>query len=165
MVGIASMADLILYAITVGKLQLAVQAPYYTYRRENYKHNSNFIPKTVANLIEAKLRCGLYEWLGILHEQAGHPWIHRWPRTLLSFISLIWCGRGKDMEVEVWFVSAYGCNSLRVDNRRRHTTTLFDDGVVGRMALSMSRATRGGKIYTPREQCEVTCLYNQYYVE
>ena len=33
---------------------LAVRALYYIYRNQNYKHNSNFIPKTVANLIEPK---------------------------------------------------------------------------------------------------------------
>ena len=54
-VGIASMVDLILYAITVGKLKLAVRAPYYIYRSQNYKHNSNFTPKTVANLIKPKV--------------------------------------------------------------------------------------------------------------
>ena len=46
--------DLILYAITVGKIT-AVQAPCYIYRRQNYKHNSNFILKTFANLIEPKM--------------------------------------------------------------------------------------------------------------
>ena len=42
-----------MYTITVGKITV-VQAPRYVYRRQNYKHNSNF-PKTVANLIEPKM--------------------------------------------------------------------------------------------------------------
>ena len=32
-----------------------MQAPCYIYRRQNYKHNSNFITKTFANLIEPKM--------------------------------------------------------------------------------------------------------------
>ena len=44
-------------AITVGKITVssAGTVQYYIYRRQNYKHNSNFIPKTVANLIEPKV--------------------------------------------------------------------------------------------------------------
>ena len=51
---VCSHRDLILYTIAVGKIA-AVQAPCYIYRRQNYKHNSNFIPKTFANLIEPKM--------------------------------------------------------------------------------------------------------------
>ena len=51
---VCSHRDLILYTITVGKIT-AVQAPCYIYRRQNYKYNSNFIPKTFANLIEPKM--------------------------------------------------------------------------------------------------------------
>ena len=51
---VCSHRDLILYTITVGKIT-AVQAPCHIYRRQNYKHNSNFIPKTLANLIEPKM--------------------------------------------------------------------------------------------------------------
>ena len=51
---VCSYRDLILYTITVGKIT-AVQAPCYIYRRQNYKHNSNSIPKTFANLIVLKM--------------------------------------------------------------------------------------------------------------
>ena len=51
---VCSHRDLILYTITVRKIT-AVQAPCYIYRHQNYKHNSNFIPKTFANLIEPKM--------------------------------------------------------------------------------------------------------------
>ena len=51
---VCSHRDLILYTITVGKIT-AVQAPCYIYCRQNYKYNSNFIPKTFANLIEPKM--------------------------------------------------------------------------------------------------------------
>ena len=33
-------------------------------------------------LIELNLRCGLYSWQEILHEQAGHPWIYGWSGQL-----------------------------------------------------------------------------------
>ena len=51
---VCSRRDLILYTITVGKIA-TVQAPCHIYRRQNYKHNSNFIPKTFANLIEPNM--------------------------------------------------------------------------------------------------------------
>ena len=79
------MIDLILYAITIGKLQLAAWALYYIYRRQNYKHNSNFIPKTVANLIEPKVwplcKQGMAGFMDgppsvdVEEWQAGHLWI------------------------------------------------------------------------------------------
>ena len=69
--------DLILYTITVGKIT-AVQALCYIYRRQNYKHNSNFIPKTFANLIEPKM------WPLCMARNGGPSVdvrIHSWPRT------------------------------------------------------------------------------------
>ena len=72
---VCSHRDLILYTITVGKIT-AVQAPCYIYRRQNYKHNSNFIPKTFANLIEPKM------WPLCMARNGGPSVdvrIHSWP--------------------------------------------------------------------------------------
>ena len=74
---VCSHRDLILYAITVGKIT-AVQEPCYIYRRQNYKHNSNFITKTFANLIEPKM------WPLCMARNGGPSVdvrIHSWPRT------------------------------------------------------------------------------------
>ena len=56
--------------------QITVRALYYIYRRQNYKHNSSFIPKTVTNLIEPKV------WLLCMSgnlQEAGNPRIHGLP--------------------------------------------------------------------------------------
>ena len=72
---ICSHRDLILYTITVGKIT-EVQTLCYICRRQNYRHNSNFIPKTFANLIEPKM------W-PLCMARNGEPSvdvrIHSWP--------------------------------------------------------------------------------------
>ena len=76
--------DLILYTITVGQIT-AVQAPCYIYRRQNYKYNSNFIPKTFANLIEPKM------WPLCMASNGGPTVdvrILSWPRTVTHFLVL-----------------------------------------------------------------------------
>ena len=55
MVGIACLVDLILYAIVVGKITASSMDTTLHYCRQNFKHNSNFILKMVADLIELKM--------------------------------------------------------------------------------------------------------------
>ena len=83
---VCSHRDLILYTITVGKIT-AVQAPCYIYRRQNYKHNSNFIPKTFANLIEPKM------WPLCMARNGGPSVdvrIHSWPGPSVDVRILSW---------------------------------------------------------------------------
>ena len=73
---VCSHRDLILYTITVGKIT-AVQALCYIYRRQNYKHNSNFIPSWPAPArptVDARPTT-----VGPGHPQSA--WVHSWPRT------------------------------------------------------------------------------------
>ena len=55
MVGIACLVDLILYAIVVGKITTSSMGTILHYCRQNFKHNSNFIFKMAAGLIELKM--------------------------------------------------------------------------------------------------------------
>ena len=54
-VDIACLVDLILYAIAVGKITASSKGTILHYCRQNFKHNSNFILKMVADLIELKM--------------------------------------------------------------------------------------------------------------
>ena len=102
MVGITCLIDLILYAIAVGKIIASSMGTILHYCRQNFKHNSNFILKMAAGLIELKVwplckrrvaesmggsghlwmsRNGrIYGWPGpsvdVEKWWAGHPWIH-----------------------------------------------------------------------------------------
>ena len=76
MVGIACLVDLILYAIAVGKITASSMGTILHYCRQNFKHNSNFILKTFANLIEPKM------WPSCMARNGG-PSVdvrtHSWP--------------------------------------------------------------------------------------
>ena len=55
MVGIACLVDFILYTIVVGKITARSMGTILHYCRQNFKHNSNFILKMVADLIELNM--------------------------------------------------------------------------------------------------------------
>ena len=89
---VCSHRDLILYTITVSKIT-AVQALCYIYRRQNYKHNSIFIPK-IANLIEPKM------WPLCMARNGGPSVdvrIHSWPRPTVNIRILSWLGLTVDV--------------------------------------------------------------------
>ena len=59
------------------KLQLAAWALYYIYCRQNCKHNSNFVPKMVANLIEPKMWPLCKQGMAESMDGPSHPWMSR----------------------------------------------------------------------------------------
>ena len=94
MVGITCLIDLILYAIAVGKITASSMGTILHYCRQNFKHNSNFILKMVADLIELKMwplcKRGVVESM----DGPGHPWMSRNGR--------IYGWPGPSVDVEKW---------------------------------------------------------------